>query len=54
MSSFIYFISQDNPLPFEVIKKAQSLHFSISDVTEYVKDKKLGCNYYNVMQRLFV
>jgi hypothetical protein len=46
MSSFIYFISQDNPLPFEVIKKAQSLHFSISDVTEYVKDKKLGCNYY--------
>lgn len=46
MSFFSYFMSE-NPLPVEVTEKARSMHFSLSDITKFVKDARANFKYYN-------
>jgi hypothetical protein len=46
MSLFYYFISE-RQLPSQVIDRAHSIHYSLEDVTRYVRDARKGYWYYN-------
>ena len=45
-SFFSYFITE-KPLPTDILKKIRTMHFSLSDITRYVKDARGDLYYYD-------